>query len=310
MFTKTSLVSFALLLSQASGFGGPLHRSHAPTPAAAGASCSVPSNARTTTGTTTSSTRLYYINDPSALTAQDLISIKKRGRYELHSNNVSCLTVSSSLDDVIKAIKRASNTKSVHDIQTIGTFLLEGTDETFGYGFKGDLLARFAVAALRVDEYDLARRAIEMRRSDFPATMVPFESAAILRGLLRCHRVEEAFDFLDEELSVEENHGIYNADRLKHRAQALASIASRHFFEAQPQVAVRACKMLQTLGPMVVDAGLSADFVDMPWRRLLVAADECKVSKPDGDYDELVKAIRSFPLNEELSTVFDRLDDK
>lgn len=304
MFTKTSLVSFALLLSQASGFGGPLHRSHAP--AAAGASRSVSPNARTTT---TSSSRLYYINDPSALTAQDLISIKKRGRYELHSNNVSCLTTSSSTDDVIKAIKRASNTKSVHDIQTIGTFLLEGTDETFGYGFKGDLLARFAVAALRVDEYDLAKRAIEMRRDDFPATMVPFESAAICRGLLRCHRVEEAFDFLDEELSVEENHGIYNSDRLKHRAQALASIASRHFFEAQPEVAIRACKMLQTLGPVVIDADLSADFVDMPWRRLLVAADECKVSKPDRDYDELVKAIRSFPLDDDLATVFDRLDE-
>ena len=171
-------------------------------------------------------------------------------------------------------------------------------------------MARFAVAALRVDEHDLARRAIEMRRADFPATMVPFESAAILRGLLRCHRVEEAFDFLDDELSVEENHGIYNADRLKHRAQALASIASRHFFEAQPQIAVRACKMLQTLGPTVVDAGLSADFIDMPWRRLLVAADECKVSKPDGDYDELVKAIRSFPLEDDLATVFDRLDEK
>ena len=307
MFTKTSLVSFALLLSQASGFGGPLHRSHAPAPA--GASRSVSSNARTTTSSSSSS-RLYYINDPSALTSQDLLSIKKRGRYELHSNNVSCLTASSSTDDVIKAIKRASNTKSVHDIQTIGAFLLEGTDETFGYGFKGDLLARFAVAALRVDEYDLARRAIEMRRADFPATMVPFESAAILRGLLRCHRVEEAFDFLDDELSVEENHGIYNADRLKHRAQALASIASRHFFEAQPQIAVRACKMLQTLGPTIVDAGLSADFVDMPWRRLLVAADECKVSKPDGDYDELVKAIKSFPLDEDLATVFDRLDEK
>lgn len=303
MFTKTSLVSFALLLSQASGFGGPLHRSHAP--ATAGASRSVSSNSRTTTS---SSSRLYYINDPSALTSQDLLSIKKRGRYELHSNNVSCLTASSSTDDVIKAIKRASNTKSVHDIQTIGAFLLEGTDETFGYGFKGDLLARFAVAALRVDEYDLARRAIEMRRADFPATMVPFESAAILRGLLRCHRVEEAFDFLDDELSVEENYGIYNADRLKHRAQALASIASRHFFEAQPQIAVRACKMLQTLGPTIVDAGLSADFIDMPWRRLLVAADECKVSKPDGDYDELVKAIRSFPLDDDLATVFDRLE--
>ena len=309
MFTKTSLVSFALLLSQASGFGGPLHRSHAPAPA--GASRSVSSNARTTTSSSSSSSsRLYYINDPSALTSQDLLSIKKRGRYELHSNNVSCLTASSSTDDVIKAIKRASNTKSVHDIQTIGAFLLEGTDETFGYGFKGDLLARFAVAALRVDEYDLARRAIEMRRADFPATMVPFESAAILRGLLRCHRVEEAFDFLDDELSVEENHGIYNADRLKHRAQALASIASRHFFEAQPQIAVRACKMLQTLGPTIVDAGLSADFIDMPWRRLLVAADECKVSKPDGDYDELVKAIRSFPLDDDLATVFDRLDEE
>ena len=307
MFTKTSLVSFALLLSQASGFGGPLHRSHAPAPA--GASRSVSSNARTTTSSSSSS-RLYYINDPSALTSQDLLSIKKRGRYELHSNNVSCLTASSSTDDVIKAIKRASNTKSVHDIQTIGAFLLEGTDETFGYGFKGDLLARFAVAALRVNEYDLARRAIEMRRADFPATMVPFESAAILRGLLRCHRVEEAFDFLDDELSVEENHGIYNADRLKHRAQALASIASRHFFEAQPQIAVRACKMLQTLGPTIVDAGLSADFIDMPWRRLLVAADECKVSKPDGDYDELVKAIRSFPLDDDLATVFDRLDEE
>jgi hypothetical protein len=288
MFSKTSLISFALLLSQASGFGGPLQ--YRPV--------------------SSSSSRLYYVNDPSALTAQDLISIKKRGRYELHSNNVKCLTASSSTDDVIKAIKRASNTKSVHDIQTLGAFLLEGTDETFGYGFKGDLLARFAVAALRVDEYDLAQRAIEARRADFPATMVPFESAAILRGLLRCHRVEEAFDFLDDELSVEENHGIYNADRLKHRAQALASIASRHFFEAQPQVAIRACKMLQTLGPLVADARLSADFVEMPWHRLLVAADECKVSKPDGDYDELIKAIRSFPLDDDFVAVFDRLAEK
>ena len=293
MFSKTSLISFSLLLSQASGFGAggssPLHRS---------------------TASRSSSSRLYYLNDPSALTAQDLTNIKKRGRYELHSNNVSCLTASSTTDDVVKAIKRASNTKSVHDIQTIGAFLIEGTDESFGYGFKGDLLARFAVAALRLNEYELAQRAIEMRRADFPATIVPFESAAILRGLLRCHRIEEAFDFLDDELSVEEKHGIYNADRLKHRAQALASIASRHFFEAEPQVAVRACAILKALGPVVADASLSAEFLDMPWHRLLVAADQCKVSKPDGDYDQLVEAIRSFPLDDDFVAVFERLAEK
>mmetsp|Transcript_26429 Transcript_26429/g.57953 ORF Transcript_26429/g.57953 Transcript_26429/m.57953 type:complete len:298 (-) Transcript_26429:147-1040(-) len=294
--SKSSLLSLLLVLNQASGFApSSARRLTSTTCAAAG-------------GTTRIPTAIHYVNDPDSVSiSKKRKQHPKKRRYELLSNNISQLTASSSTDDVIKAIKRACNLKSIHDIEVIGSFLLEGVDDSFGYGYKGSLLARFAVAALRLNEHDLARRAMQMRRERFAESMTSFESAAVLRGLLRAHKIDEAFELLEEELSVVPG----DADRLKHRSQALASIVSRHFFHNEPEVAIRACRMLAELGPVVVEAGLTAEEVDMPWYRVLLAADQCKINVPHHEYDEaVVGAMREYPLDDAFQLVFKRLSEK
>lgn len=298
--SKSSLISLLLVLNQASGFS--------------------PSQQHPLTTSTTSTARIPiaigYVNDPSSLTDGPATSHQhpksKKRCYQLRSNNISQLTASSSTDDVIKAMKRASNLKNKNDIAVIGEFLLYGVDDGFGYGYKGSLLARFAVAALRLSEYDLAHRAMRMRRERFAESMTSFESAAILRGLLRMHKVDAAFELLEEELAVVQDvNGTHDNDRLKHRSQALGSIASRHFFENDPKVAIRACHMLAELGPTIVEAGLSAEELEMPWYRILIAADQCKANHPNHAYDEaVVGAVRNFPLDEDLQEVFTRLAEK
>jgi len=206
--------------------------------------------------------------------------------FELHSNVVSILTQESTADDVLRSIKRAQNLHDVHDIRHIENFLLQEVDEGFAYGYRGSLLARLAVAALHMKEHDLARRAIEERRKAHRSAMLPMESAAIIRGLLRVHNVSQAMDILSSELSLplEETatDSLEAKDKLKHRALALSSIASRHFFEGEPSMAVLACGKLTEMGPIIRLSGLtSADF-QMPWTRIIQGAMQCESGRRDG----------------------------
>ena len=128
---------------------------------------------------------------------------KGEGRYDLHSTAVSSLNKdTSSADDVMKAIKRAQNLHDIHDIRAIKRFLLEEVDDGFAFGYKGSLLARLAVAALHMGHHGLASQAMQERKVNHRAAMLPLESAAIIRGLLRVHNVTDAFAVLNDELSM------------------------------------------------------------------------------------------------------------
>jgi hypothetical protein len=124
------------------------------------------------------------------------------GKYDLHSTAIPKLTKDSSADDVLKAIKRAQNLHDAHDLLVIERFLLEEVDESFAYGYRGSILSRLAVAALHVNNHELARKALEERRTKHRESMRPMESAAIIRGLLRVHNVTDAFQVLEDELSL------------------------------------------------------------------------------------------------------------
>lgn len=124
-------------------------------------------------------------------------------KYELHSQAISSLSSdSSTADDVLRAIKRAQNLHDADDLKTIETFLLEEVDEDFAYGYRGSLLSRLAVAALHMNNHELARRAIDVRRVEYRTSMLPMESAAIVRGLLRVKNVTDALETLEDELSL------------------------------------------------------------------------------------------------------------
>jgi hypothetical protein len=77
--------------------------------------------------------------------------------YSLHSNAISQLNINSTADNVVRAIKRAQNLHDSHDMKQIARFLLEQTDSTFFYGFRGSLLARLAVAALHMNQTSAIR---------------------------------------------------------------------------------------------------------------------------------------------------------
>lgn len=126
-------------------------------------------------------------------------------KYNLHSRKVSALCKSeSTADDVITAIKRAQNRHDVHDIRNIAKFLLDEVEPSFAYGFRGSLLARLAVAALHMSEHDSAKKAIEIRKKEHKSSIMPMESAAIIRGLLRVHNVTDAMSILEDELTLPE----------------------------------------------------------------------------------------------------------
>jgi hypothetical protein len=126
----------------------------------------------------------------------------KASNYKLHSTNVAQLTQESTAEDVVKAIKRAQNMHDHHDIRVIVDFLLDDCDPGFAYGYRGSLLARLAVAAMHLGDNESAQRAIEARRVHHRPAMLPMESAAIIRGLLRVHNTTDALAILDDELSL------------------------------------------------------------------------------------------------------------
>jgi hypothetical protein len=82
-----------------------------------------------------------------------------------------------------------------------------------------------------------------------------------------------------------------NQERLKWRALALCSIASRHFFEGEPTMSLQACEQLAQLGPLIRESGLDPEGLAIPWNRLIVGAAQCD----SGRRSEGVKA--DLPCN-------------
>ena len=242
----------------------------------------------------------------------------QKKKYELHSTAVSELNKNSSPEDVVRAIKRAQNNHDNHDLRVITRFLLQGTDDSYAYGFKGSMLARLAVAALHLQQHSLAAQAIEKRRIDFRSGMLPLESAALVRNLLRVHNVTDAWNVLEDELSLPlegtDLTDAENRDRLQHRAYALASIVSRHFFEGEPWEAVYACERIAAMGPILHQAEMKSEDLDLPWHRLLRGASQCQAAVRNGevsleeeqpaiglaikdDTDEHIRRAQKLPCN-------------
>lgn len=71
-------------------------------------------------------------------------------------------------------------------------------------------------------------------------------------------------------------------DLIKQRASSLGSVASRHFFEGEPCMAVKACRMLQEMGIYATEAGLNATDIGMPWGRIIQGAAQCESGRRDG----------------------------
>ncbi|CAJ1954570.1 unnamed protein product [Cylindrotheca closterium] len=210
-----------------------------------------------------------------------------RAKYNLHSNAVSELTPESGAEDVLRAIKRAQNMHDHHDVRVIANFLLDECGEDFAYGYRGSLLARLAVAALHFGNHEVAGRAITIRRLEHRSSMLPMESAAIIRGLLRSENTTEAMELLFDELKLPLEgtplDTTENQELLKHRALSLGSITSRYFYESSPSQAVEACKMLAQMGPIVREAKIEASFIDMPWLRIIRGAAQCESRRRNGE---------------------------
>jgi hypothetical protein len=140
--------------------------------------------------------------------------------------------------------------------------------------------------------------------------MLPLESAAIVRGLLRCHYTKEAWEVLEDELSLPLEGWVdfsrSNAfdddklhlekeyirrrleirDKLVHRARSIGSIASRHFYEDEPTAAMDAIQKLKDMGDIVKRAGLTSEDLGIPWERLVKGAASCESKRRDGKWDE------------------------
>ena len=176
-------------------------------------------------------------------------------------------------EELLQAMKRAQNRRSVKDLYAMEQFLLDHTLDDDA----GSLWARLAVAALHLQEHTLARRAMTERRLHH--RMLPMESAAMIRGLLRNGNVTEAWDVLEEELSLSDT---MDMDRIVHRALSLGNLVLRHFLEQQPTLAVQACATMATVGPMIREVGMTAEELKMPWTRIVQAAAQCEAGRRDG----------------------------
>ena len=199
-----------------------------------------------------------------------------------------------------------------HDLRNIERFLLEEVDEHYAYGYRGSLLSRLAVAAMHMNEYDLAAKALEVRKTYHFDTVLPMESSAIVRGLLRVHKINEALNVLDEELAVpleppsNQELAAAHKEKVKHRAQSIASFASRECYEDNAVQALLACQMLREVGPIVRAAGLNAEEVNMPWLRIVKGAAQYESHRRKGmtkAYDDsgsnllytVLDAMATFP---------------
>ena len=157
--------------------------------------------------------------------------------------------------------------------------MIDECDEHWGYGFRGTLLSRLAVAALHTGDVELAKQAIDTRRIHERPSMQPFESASIVRGLFRADLKEEAWVVLEDELrlplpgtSLKTSE---NQELIKSRAHALSSIATRFFHHDQPDESKKSLKKLKELGQVVAESNIAFNDLKMPWIRLEAAALEC-----------------------------------
>jgi hypothetical protein len=186
-------------------------------------------------------------------------------------------------------------------LKTIGAFLIHECDEHWGYGFRGTLLSRLAVAALHSNDVDLALEAIQTRHIHERPSMQPFESAGIVRGLLRAGLKEEGWAVLEDELRLPLEGTALDREEareaIKHRAHALSSIATRYFYQAEPEESEKALQKLGELGSFVGESHLGFEDLKMPWVRLEAAALECNSKmNDDDDRRELVwEAMAEFP---------------
>ncbi len=161
---------------------------------------------------------------------------------------------------------------------TISAFLIDHCDEHWGFGYRGSLLSRLAVAALHCGETEIAARAIKTRRINERPSMQPHESAAIVRGLMRVGKLEEGWEVLEDELRLPMQGLSLQLDAsqevLKQRAHVLASIASRYFYQGEPYVAAQALSALGNLGSVISESDMKSD-LGMPWGKLVTAATVC-----------------------------------
>ena len=88
-----------------------------------------------------------------------------------------------------------------------------------------------------------------------------------------------------------------NRELLKYRALALGSIASRHFFEGEPSMAVRACERMAEMGPIIRESGLKADRINMPWTRIIQGAAKCEAARRDGSIKPCDGVTGELPCN-------------
>ena len=113
--------------------------------------------------------------------------------------------------------------------------------------------------------------------------MLPHESAAIVRGLMRVGQVQKGWEVLDDELRLPllQGSSVQDDDSsrqvLKYRAQTLSSIASRHFYEGEPYVAAKALSKLGALGSVIAEADgcMEVGDLNIPWEKLVTAATVC-----------------------------------
>ena len=187
----------------------------------------------------------------------------------------------------------------------IAKLLLETTNDSFmANGSQGSLLSRLAVAALRLNNHAIATDAISYRQNQFRNDMNPLDSCAIVRNLLRAGNGTEAYQILEEELSLpmistnEDETAEAQCNLLKSRAQALASIASWHFFGGEPRAAVYACRIMCAMGPAVRQAKISGSELGVPFLRLLQGASQCQSKIRTG---EIVKESFLGPNSEKVS---------
>lgn len=189
---------------------------------------------------------------------------------------------------------------------------------SYAYGYRGSLLSRLAVACLHADCPDIALRCMAERRAHHRSSMLPLESAAIIRGLLRCHLLEDAWFVLEDELSmppdgwadgiveecsvdgactdaetgltVVENEAARRraelVDRLVHRARSLASIASRHLYESEPGEAMDVLGRMADMGRLVDELGIGKDELGVPWARLVRGAAACEKERRGGRWED------------------------
>ena len=271
--------------------------------------------------------------------------------HRLNSNRIGKLDDTTTADDVVRAIKRAQNLHDIHDMNEIAKFLLEDvgeficfgfvgllpscpfvrpscshivftaviqTDVSYAYGYRGSLLSRLAVACLHADCPEIALRCMAERRTHHRSSMLPLESAAIIRGLLRCHLLEDAWFILEDELSmppdgwadgiveecsidgactdtetgltvVENDTARQRAelvDRLVHRARSLASIASRHLYENEPGPAMDVLGRMKGMGQLVDELGIGHEELGIPWTRLVRGAAACEKERRKGRWED------------------------